>query len=218
MNYTYPEIRDVFAICAESTVADKNTNRGYIRPRSDGMGKILQNVLSMNGVRFQIKPGAVSVVSGASVQEITFDLGQSRMIDTTVCEMTEDLDLPMRVNNMFKKAANYNPNVQREKEDEDQKRRKAVEELKGIVTKIEYNVRSSDGGKWFYFYMPADKLKLAQDLFYDAGMLTQSHVSRLDGLEQTVLRFPSVMVPGYAKEIISKLGEHIKNNQKLLYL
>ena len=73
MQYTYPEIRDVFTICAEAVAPDLRTNRGYIRPRSDGMGKILQNILSMNGVEFELKPGALSIVSGANVQEIFFD-------------------------------------------------------------------------------------------------------------------------------------------------
>ena len=44
----------------------------------------------MNGVEFELKPGGLSIVSGANVQEIFFDLGQNKAIDATVNEISED--------------------------------------------------------------------------------------------------------------------------------
>lgn len=210
MQYSYPEIRDVFTICAEAVAPDPRTNRGYIRPRSDGMGKILQNVLSMKNVKFELKPGGLSIVSGANVQEIFFDLGQNKAIDTTVNEMSEDLDLPMRVNNLFRRAANYNPEAERVRRE---KREGAIDKLKNIITKIEKDIRSSDGGKYFYFYAPYDRLGEAESAFWDLDMATLRHVSHLDGQEVMVLRYPATMIPGEALEVIEQLRDAIKSRR-----
>lgn len=212
MQYSYPEIRDVFTICAEAVAPDPRTNRGYIRPRSDGMGKILQNVLSMKNVKFELKPGGLSIVSGANVQEIFFDLGQNKAIDTTVNEMSEDLDLPMRVNNLFRRAANYNPEAERVRRE---KREGAIDKLKNIITKIEKDIRSSDGGKYFYFYAPYDKLGEAESAFSDLDMMVFRHVSHFGGREVTVLRYPATMVPGEEADIINELSEALRLRREM---
>ena len=211
MQYTYPEIRDVFTICAEAVAPDLRTNRGYIRPRSDGMGKILQNILSMNGVEFELKPGGLSIVSGANVQEIFFDLGQNEAIDATVNEISEDLDLPMRVNRLFRRAANYNPEAERARREKEQA---AIDMLKNIITKIEGNIISSDdGGKYIYFYVPHNKLDAAASAFADLDMGVFRHVSHLDGQEVTVLRYPATMIPGAELQIIEQLREAVKSRR-----
>jgi len=211
MQYTYPEIRDVFTICAEAVAPDTRTNRGYIRPRSDGMGKILQNILSMKGVKFELKPGGLSIVSGASVQEIFFDLGQNKAIDTTVNEISEDLDLPLRVNRLFRRAADYNPKAEQARREKEQA---ALTLLKNTITQMKGNVRSSDdGGKYIYFYVPYDKLDAVESAFSDLDMGVYRHVSHLGGQEVTVLRYPATMIPGEDLQIIEQLREAIKSRR-----
>jgi hypothetical protein len=210
MEYSYPEIRDVFTICAEAVAPDLGTNRGYIRPRSDGMGKILQNILSMNGVEFELKPGGLSIVSGANVQEIFFDLGQNEAIDATVNEISEDLDLPMRVNRLFRRAANYNPNARAEHANQEEQKQKALGQLKNIIEKIEFDIRSSDGGKYNYFYFPTDKLTTAEAAFNTLGIFTQRHTTHLDGRVATVLRRPATMLSGNELTVIHELNKAIR--------
>lgn len=214
MEYSYPEIRDVFTICAEAVAPDLRTNRGYIRPRSDGMGKILQNILSMNGVEFELKPGGLSIVSGANVQEIFFDLGQNEAIDATVNEISEDLDLPMRVNRLFRRAANYNPEAERarraERANQEEQKQEALGQLKNIIEKIEFDIRSSDGGKYNYFYFPTDKLNDAEAAFNTLGIFPQRHTTHLDGRVATVLRRPATMLSGNELTVIHELNEAIR--------
>jgi len=210
MEYSYPEIRDVFTICAEAVAPDPRTNRGYIRPRSDGMGKILQNILSMNGVEFELKPGGLSIVSGANVQEIFFDLGQNEAIDATVNEISEDLDLPMRVNRLFRRAANYNPEAERARREKEQA---AIDMLKNIIIKIEFDIRSSDGGKYNYFYFPTDKLTTAEAAFNTLGMFTQRHTTHLDGRVATVLRYPATMLSGNELTVIHELNKAVRSRR-----
>lgn len=212
MQYTYPEIRDVFTVCAEAVAPDETSHKGYIRPRSDGMGKILQNILTMNDVKFELKPGGISTVSGADVKEIFFDFGQSKAIDTTVNEMAQDLDLPFRVNRLFRRAASYNPDAERARREQ---RKAAMDKLKQILTKIEGNIKSSDGGKYFYFYAPYDKLGEAESAFLELDMIMFRHVSHFGGREVTVLRYPATMVPGEEADIINELSEALRLRREM---
>ncbi len=213
MRYTYPEIRDVFTVCAEAVAPDETSHKGYIRPRSDGMGKILQNVLTMNDVKFELKPGGISTVSGADVKEIFFDFGQSKAIDTTVNEMAQDLDLPFRVNRLFRRVAHYNPDAERARREQ---RKAAMDKLKQILTKIEGNIKSSDdGGKYFYFYAPYDKLDEVASAFSDLDMMVFRHVSHFGGHEVTVLRYPATMVPGEEADIINELSDALNLRREM---
>ena len=171
------------------------------------MGKILQNILSMNGVEFELKPGGLSIVSGANVQEIFFDLGQNEAIDATVNEISEDLDLPMRVNRLFRRAANYNPEAERARREKEQV---AIDMLKNIITKIEFDIRSSDGGKYNYFYFPTDRLTTAEAAIITLGMFAQRHTTHLDGRVATVLRYPATMLSGNELTVIHELNEAIR--------
>ena len=138
MQYSYPEIRDVLVVLAESVYIGDNRTFCKITPRSNGMAMGIQNLLAQYGVKFNVtKNGEFSAVSGALVDVIDFSLGQNPVIDTTMREMFEDKQRLINVNNRFLRLMQRNPNARAEDENQENQKQEALDQLKNMIEKIE---------------------------------------------------------------------------------
>lgn len=211
MEYSYPEIRDVLVVLAESVYIGDNRTFCKITPRSNGMATGIQNLLAQYGVKFNVtKDAEFSAVSGAKVDIIDFSLGQNSVIDTTMREMFDDKQRLINVNNRFLNLMQRNPNARAEHANQEEQKQNALAQLKNIIEKIEFDIRSSDGGKYNYFYFPTDKLSTAEAAFITLGMFAQRHTTHLDGRVATVLRYPATMLSGNELTVIHELNEAIR--------
>lgn len=211
MEYSYPEIRDVLVVLAESVYIGDNRTFCKITPRSNGMATGIQNLLAQYGVKFNVaKDAEFSTVSGAKVDMIDFSLGQNSVIDTTMREMFDDKQRLINVNNRFLNLMQRNPNARAEHANQEEQKQEALGQLKNIIEKIEFDIRSSDGGKYNYFYFPTDKLTIAEAAFNTLGIFTQRHTTHLDGRVATVLRRPATMLSGNELTVIHELNEAIR--------
>lgn len=211
MEYSYPEIRDVLVVLAESVYIGDNRTFCKITPRSNGMATGIQNLLAQYGVKFNVtKDAEFSAVSGALVDMIVFSLGQNSVIDTTMREMFNDKQRLINVNNRFLNLMQRNPNARAEHANQEEQKQEALGQLKNIIEKIEFDIRSSDGGKYNYFYFPTDKLTTAEAAFNTLGIFTQRHTTHLDGRVATVLRRPATMLSGNELTVIHELNKAIR--------
>lgn len=211
MEYSYPEIRDVLVVLAESVYIGDNRTFCKITPRSNGMATGIQNLLAQYGVKFNVtKDAEFSAVSGAKVDTIDFSLGQNSVIDTTMREMFDDKQRLINVNNRFLNLMQRNPNARAEHANQEEQKQNALAQLKNIIEKIEFDIRSSDGGKYNYFYFPTDKLTTAEAAFNTLGIFTQRHTTHLDGRVATVLRRPATMLSGNELTAIHELNKAIR--------
>ena len=216
MEYSYPEIRDVLVVLAESVYIGDNRTFCKITPRSNGMATGIQNLLAQYGVRFNVtKDAEFSAVSGAKVDTINFSLGQNSVIDTTMREMFDDKQRLINVNNRFLNLMQRNPNARAERANQERQKQEALGQLKNMIENIVDNVRSGDDGrKYYYFYFPTDKLNDALAAFKVWGMAAaEPHTTHLDGRVTTVLRYPATMIQGYELNVIHELRNAVRSRR-----
>ena len=215
MEYTHPKYRDVFAILAKDVFVDYDSrvvrsDSGktgvVITPRDAESLKLLKNVLDMHNVRWkQIRPG-VDLMSDNSVERIVFALGQDEWTDITVREMHQDAARLRDVNNMLYTAKQFDKEKIAEAGKKVQDKSAALDELKRIIGDVVGDVRSGDGGKYFYLYFPDRHMERAKELLKILDIGAEPHMSHLDDRVVEVMRVPAVMVPGHVLKILGDLS------------
>ena len=222
MQYTYLGVRDVFMHCASYVDTNAFDHRRvgempkcFITTRDateDGLGQTLMNYLSSAGIKFKAR---LATEFTPHVYQIEFELNQSqeqlaKVIYETVTQMGQDRKYLDWLNNILEM---YNPTAVREREEKAQAEKNAIKQLQQMIQDYEGDIGSSDGGLWFYFYFDQVDIEKAQKLFEILDMPMEQHISHLDGIERTVLRYPGTMIPGYALDIMGKLREAINKRR-----
>ncbi len=203
MRYTYQEIRDVIFKLSESVYV-ANHKVGIITPMSESMGKILQNFLSQNNIRFSLE-SSISTFNNKPVPAIKFDLGQNRVIDITIDEMYSTSSLNINVNNRILRAMQYAPASQYERAAQEVEKKRALDELMGMVLKIR-QATSRDGVPCYYLHF--NDIEKAERLLQQLGVNAEKHFSLMES--EPVLRIPLVMIEGSVAQIINELLSAIK--------
>lgn len=206
MKYSYPEIRDVIFKLSESVRVD-NYKVGIITPMSESMGKILQNFLSQNNVQFSLE-STNSTFSDKPVSAIKFDLGQNRAIDITIDEMFSTSSTNINVNNRILNAMRYTPASQYERGTQEIENRRALDELKGMISKIR-QATSRDGVPGYYLYFK--DIEKAEKLLKQLGVDAEQHFSLMES--ELVLRVPLAMVEGPVANVLNELAVAIKSRK-----
>ena len=199
-DYSYPFVRDALIVLVEYVLdGDHRLNENMelrgcaiLYPRNDKDAELLRNLLESQNVKFEEYGDAIK-----------FKYGQDHRIDDTVRRMSNDLSL-RNANEILSRARDY------EHKPDIEGKQQALNQLKEMITNIE-EVQSAGGRqRYFYFYFPADKIDLADELLQKLDVHAEKHISHLDDIETTVLRYPSTMIPGYFIQVYGELERALR--------
>jgi len=216
MEYSYPEIRDVLVVLAESVYIGDNRTFCKITPRSNGMATGIQNLLAQYGVKFNVtKDAEFSAISGAKVDTIDFSLGQNFIIDTTMREMFADKQRLINVNNRFLNLMQRNPNARRTTQNRDAFTRgtadvhskASIDELKKLIKFID-DAYYTDDPNHHYCYLYFNDIDRAFDIMSELGVRgIEKYYS--SSKNTYVLRLDQDKVSSVAQNIITELQREI---------
>ena len=202
-DYSYPFVRDALNVLVEYVLdGDDRLNENMdlrgcavLYPRSQETAQLLRNLLERSNVKFEEYGDAIK-----------FKYGQNARIDDTVHMMSDDLSL-RNANDILIKAKEYVKPEEPIHKPDVVDNKKTLSQLNDMITDID-EVQSGGGRQiYFYLYFPDDKIDLADELLQKLDIYAEKHVSHLDGIEKTVLRYPATMIPRYFLDVYEELQD-----------